>query len=257
MLFIESSTNSKIKKLKSLKTKKVRDTLNLFFVEGQKMIDEAILSSFTVVEIYISESYYKKNIKYIENLESHNILIYKVSDFIIESISNTVSPQGIIAIIEKNEFDIEQYINNGVSILLLDKINDPGNLGTIIRTADAFNIPLCFYTRGSVDIYNDKTIRATMGSIFRVSYIEVTEKYLNLLKENKYQILGMSINGKTINETKLKKKCVIAIGNEASGISNEILEICDRKISIKMIGKTESLNAAISAAIIMYEISKL
>jgi len=256
MLEIESSTNSKIKKLKSLKIKKVRDNLGLFLVEGKKMIDEALTSSFKVLEIYISEGYYNKYSEYVVQIEKQGTLVYKVKDYIIKSISYVVTPQGIIGVVEKKEIDFTDYILKGEKIILLDKISDPGNLGTIIRTADAFSFPICFHTNGSVDIYNEKVIRATMGSIFRVAYILIKEEYFSLLKKNGYSIIGMTTDGESLDKADLNQKCVVTIGNEANGISKEILDLCDKKVTIKMSGKTESLNAAVSAAIAMFEISK-
>jgi len=250
---IESLSNAKIKRLKSLHKKKVRSDLDLFLVEGKKMVDEAISSSFTIEEIYISDSFKNKYEIFIKQNEKEKI--YVVKDFIFDKISGTMKPQGIIAIIKKQTFDVEQYIGNG-SIVLLDQINDPGNLGTILRTADAFNIGLCLYTDNSVDIYNEKVIRATMGSIFRVPYIKANDKIINKLKDMKYSFLAMTLEGNDLSISELSKKSVIVIGNETHGISNGILEICDKKIKIKMSENTESLNAAIAAAIIMYEISK-
>jgi len=251
---IESLSNAKIKRLKSLHKKKVRSDLNLFLVEGKKMVDEAILSSFTIEEIYISDSFKNKYDEFLKQNREQNI--YIVKDFIFNKISSTIRPQGIIAVIKKQAFNIDNYIGEK-SVILLDQINDPGNLGTIIRTADAFNIGFCLYTDNSVDIYNEKVIRATMGSIFRVPYIKLNEDIIKKLKSNNYTFLAMTLDGNELYSNELTKKSVITIGNEAHGISDDIVALCDKKIKIKMSKNTESLNAAIAAAIIMYEISKL
>jgi TrmH family RNA methyltransferase len=250
---IESLSNAKIKRLKSLHTKKVRDNLNLFLIEGFKIVEEAIDSSFVIEEIYISDYFYKHHQSCVEKYEPYKVFI--VNDKMMAKMAATVTPQGVIAVVIKREYDVTLLLN-GHSVLLLDKVNDPGNLGTIIRSADAFDIPICFYTDNSVDVYNEKTIRSTMGSIFRIPYIKINDDIIFKLKELDYEFVAMALDGKLVSEAVISKKSMIVIGNEANGISDEILALCDQRVKIKMLGKAESLNAAIAASIIMYEITK-
>lgn len=253
---IESLSNAKIKRLKSLNRKKVRDQLDLFLVEGKKMTQEAILSPFDVVEIFISDSFHEKNETFIQDIEKIGIDLYVVKDYIIDSVTATVNTQGILTVIRKHTFKLDDALHEGGSFLLLDNISDPGNLGTIIRTAEAFGMTACFYTQGTVDIYNDKVLRSTMGAVYRMPYIEISSQYIDLLKEMGYQFIAMSLQGAILDPDELSRKSVVVIGNEANGVSEAIYDICDKKVKIEMTGDAESLNAAVAAAIIMYELSK-
>ncbi|MCK5811760.1 MAG: RNA methyltransferase [Clostridiales bacterium] len=254
---IESLSNAKLKRLKSLHRKKVRDDLNLFLVEGKKVIKEALLSSFSISEIFFTNSFLEEESDFLNDFFKLDQISYVIRDNLFEKLTNTKTPQGIIAIIEKKEFDVKSIIESGKSLLLLDKVSDPGNVGTIIRTAEAFSFGCCFYTAGSADLYNEKVIRSTMGSIFRIPYVKFSDEVYQLLIDNDYQFIGLDIHGNNSNLDKLTRKSVIIIGNEANGLSDEIKNICNHLLKINMAGETESLNAAIASAIIMYEISKI
>lgn len=253
---IESLSNAKLKRLKSLHRKKVRDDLNLFLVEGKKVMYEALLSSFNISEIYFTNSFFEDEKEFLSNFIKLEQVSYIVPDNIFNKLTQTKTPQGIIAIIEKKTFDLKPIIQSGKSLILLDKVSDPGNVGTIIRTAEAFSFGACFYTAGSADLYNEKVIRSTMGSVFRIPYVKFNDEDYQLLIKNGYTFIGLDVNGENIDIDILNKKSVIIIGNEANGLSDEIKNICHHLFRINMTGETESLNAAIASAIIMYEISK-
>lgn len=253
---ITSKTNAKLKNIrKLLDSNKARKEQGLFVVEGIKMTNE-IPSSFNC-QVYMSESFYKEN----KNLNYKNIEI--VSDDVFKSVSDTVTPQGILALVSIDDLRRAKDLKNQKesakekqSVLILDGISDPGNLGTMIRTAEAAGVRAIYLSRNSADLYNPKTIRSTMGSIFRVPVYtcELGEK-INELKEEGFSIYAAALDGaQFFNEIKYALKNAIVIGNEANGISKEVLELADKKIKIPMEGEVESLNAAISAAVLMYHV---
>ena len=186
--------------------------------------------------------------------ELQKIDYIQVPSNIFKLISEVEKPQGVLAIIEKEnqkeDIDYSQDI-----ILALDDLQDPGNLGTIIRTADSVGLKQILISKGTTDPYNPKVIRSTMGAIFRVKIIECENlgQTLKNIQKNNYQIVVTDLNtDKSIYDIKMQKK-VIVIGNEANGVSKEIKEQSDIKAIIPMFGKTESLNASIATGVILYE----
>lgn len=253
---ITSKTNAQLKNIrKLLDSSKARKEQGLFVVEGIKMTNE-IPASFNFA-VFMSESYYKEN----SNLCYKNIEI--VSDDVFKSISDTVTPQGILALVSIDDLRRAKDLKNQKestkekqSVLILDGIQDPGNLGTMIRTAEAAGIRAIYLSKNCADLYNPKTIRSTMGSIFRVPvYTCELDKKINELKEEGFGIYAAALDKAEIfNEIKYASKNAIVIGNEANGISKEVLELADKIIKIPMEGEVESLNAAISAAVLMYHV---
>lgn len=255
MQMITSKDNEIVKGIKKLKDKKYRDEKNVYIIEGVKMIEEAIKENAEINKIVICE----------ECLQSETIsnkLLYEIAKYdciyvskkVFEYITTVVNPQGILAIIEKNGKNISIDYKEDI-ILILDGIQDPGNLGTILRTADSVNLKQIIVTKATADIYNPKVVRSTMGAIFRINVIE-SENLVSTLKEikkNKFKIMATSLGGnKSIYDIDYKKKAIV-IGNEANGVSNEVLELADEKVIIPMLGKTESLNASIATGVILYE----
>lgn len=229
---IKSSKNNLIKMINKLKKKKFRNEKNLFLIETRKMIDEAIKSN--------------RNIEYIIQKES-NELVYDnsilIEDNLFNEISNLVTPDGYMAIVSKyNEDKLSE------NILILDNIQDPGNMGTLIRSAEAFGYNTII-SINSVDYYNEKVLRSTMGSIFRLNLIETNYEFINTL--NDYKIYIADMNGEDFREIESSQKKAIVIGNEGNGISEEIKKIPHKLVKIPMQGKVESLNAAVSGSILM------
>ena len=252
---ITSKDNELIKHIKKLKDKKYRDESQEYIVEGIKMIEEAINEKANIKKIIICEDCEKS--ESIPKELMYEIAKYEcvyVTDKIFESITGVVSPQGIIAIISKqietNKIDSTQEI-----IVALDDIQDPGNLGTILRTVDSVGINQLIISKGTADPYNPKVVRSTMGAIFRVKIIE-SEDLLQTLKEikkQKYKVVVTSLQTEySLYEIDYNRK-VIVIGNEANGVKKEIQEMADEKIKIPMLGKTESLNASVATGIVLYE----
>ena len=254
MQVITSKDNEIIKNIKKLKDKKYRDEENKFIVEGIKMVKEAIIESAKIDKIVVCEDC--ANNGTIEKELLYEIAKYNciyVSEKVFSSITDVSNPQGILAVIEKNNEEIISYDED--VILVLDGIQDPGNLGTILRTLDSVNLKQIVLSENTADPYNPKVVRSTMGAIYRVNIVRSKNiiETLNSMKKNKYQIAITSLDtDKSIYDVDFKKK-VIVIGNEANGVSKEVQDLADVKMIIPMLGKTESLNAAVATGVILYE----
>lgn len=252
---ISSKDNSLIKHIKRLKEKKYRDEYGEYIIEGLKLIKEAIQENVDIKHIVVCDGCDNS-----EMIESH--LKYEMArlDFIyvpqniFKLLSDVENPQGILAVIGKTSKEIDIDINEDI-ILALDDIQDPGNLGTILRTADSVGLKQIIVSKGTADAYNPKVVRSTMGAIFRVKVIEceILKETLKTLQKQEYKLMTTSLKAKkTIYEVDYKKK-IIVIGNEANGVSKEILNLADEKVIIPMLGKTESLNASVATGVILYE----
>ena len=255
-MVITSKDNETIKHIKKLKEKKYREEYKEFIIEGAKMIEEAIHENANIKSVIICDDC--KNQCAIPNELMYEIAKKKciyVDEKIFSTITDVINPQGIMAIVEKPESK-EQKIDYSQDVfLVLDNIQDPGNMGTILRTADSLNINQIIISKGSADIYNLKVVRSTMGAIFRVKVIESEDltKILREMKKNKIRVCATDLQtDKSIYDMDYHKTAIV-IGNEANGVSQKILDMAATKIKIPMIGKTESLNAAVATSIIMYE----
>lgn len=279
MEIISSKDNKRIKYLRSLLEKgSARKKNRQFIVEGIKLVDEA-LEYGKVCEIILSESLYeeiilggliknalladngKKLIDYVNEGNSTTV----VSDAVFKTVSETINPQGVVAVVTMPEYEIlneefltQTYNKTGkIKLLILEDTADPGNLGTIMRTAEAAGVTGVIMGRGTVDIFNPKAVRSTMGSIFRLPFIYVEDVRETIRELKKYGIsfYAAHLKGKqSYKDVKYSDKAGILIGNEARGLSPETAELADIYIIIPMQGKVESLNAAVAAALMMYEI---
>ena len=239
---IESLDNNKIKNIRKLKDKKYRDSKKLFLVEGEHLVLEAYKSG-CLKEVILCNREIDLDIE----------KIY-VSEKVINSLSELPSKVDIIGVctIKDNKLDLNS------NILILDGVQDPGNLGTIIRSAVAFNIKNIVLSKTCVDIYNTKVLRSAQGMNFHLNIVrDDLVKTINKLKSNNYIIYGTDvINGIDIKNVKKTMKYAIIMGNEGNGISREVKNIVDKNIYINMNDKCESLNVAVSASIILYELNK-
>lgn len=242
---IISKDNSQIKHIKQLKQKKYRDEYKEYVVEGIKIVEEAIEEKEDIVLIVICEEILKKQIDIV------GLKVEYVSKNIFEMISDTVTPQGILAVIKERKSSV---VSSKV-LFALDDIQDPGNMGTIIRTLDAAGIKDLIVSNESADIYNPKVTRSTMGAIYRLNVIrtDLLSKLKEMQKDG-YKIVVTSLaTNKNHYDINFDEKTIIVIGNEAKGVSQEIMEIADVKVKIPMLGKSESLNAAMATGILAYE----
>ncbi len=257
------SQSRQYKEWKKLNTKKYRNRTQRFLIEGVKMIDEAITWGGKIESILYSKKLFEVNggeNLYRKVLEKGLYLI-ELDHHLLKGICNTQNPQGIVGIIEQMDYSLEDIIKNDVgTIILLNELQDPGNLGTIVRTADAAGVDGVVLSKGCVDLYNDKVLRATMGSIFHLPIIynvEMEECILRLKREG-YQVIGTGLNTDLYyQDIEYLPRKALVIGNEAHGLSNEMIHLCTDIVKIPIVGHAESLNAAIAAGILMYKLQGL
>ena len=238
---IVSNKNKIIKEIIKLKEKKEREKTGKFYVEGERIIDE-IPSSIKIENYIFSDSFYNQLIdknKY--NRASHII----IEDNLFKKISDTLNPQGIIAICNMPKNSIKDIkLKKDSCFVILDRVCEPGNVGTIIRTAEALGLDGIFLSKGCVDLYNDKVIRATMGSIFHIPIITNCDltNLINYFKNNNIDIICTNLEeSKPPYEINLKKSLAIIIGNEANGVLDEYKNISTDLVKIPMIGNVESM----------------
>ena len=256
---ISSMSNAQMKNLTLLQKKaKEREEQGIFVVEGSKMFEEA-RDAGILVKAYASESFYQtkqtENENYFEGFE-YEI----VADSVFKEVSDTKTPQGIMGTVKTASHRLEDMLDHpDACLLLLEDIRDPGNLGTMIRTAEGAGMTGIICSDSSVDLYHPKVIRATMGSIYRVPVHPAKNFYKTLeeLKKREITIFAAHLHGKYYDtEGSFLKKCAFLIGNEANGLSEQASSLADELIKIPMAGKVESLNAAVAAAILMYEAAR-
>ncbi len=251
---ITSTANNQIKRLIALKNKSsARKKEKVFIVEGIKMYLETPKDK--IEHIYIEEKFLKTHIKDIKN--PYTI----VSENVFKQISDTVTPQGIMAIVRQEQWKIESILKKDKKqlFILLENLQDPGNLGTIIRTAEGAGVSAIITEKTTVDVYNPKVIRSTMGSIYRVPYVIVDnlEEEIYNLKKNGVIIYAAHLNGKDYyDDENFNESTAFVIGNEANGLTDRISKNADKLVKIHMCGQLESLNASVAAAILMYEAKK-
>ncbi len=239
MQIISSKDNEQIKYIKKLKDKKFRDETKEYLVEGIKLVKEAIEENVTIKMIVVCEDC--DNDGSIEQSLLYEIAKYNciyVTKKLFQSITDVVNPQGILAVVEKGD-NSENIDYNEEIILALDGVQDPGNLGTILRTADSAALKQIILTGDCADPYNPKVVRSTMGAIFRMNIITTQnlQKTLQNVKRHKFEIMATSLEeSKSIYEVDYRKK-VIVIGNESKGVSREIQNMADVKVKIPMLRK--------------------
>lgn len=255
MQIISSKDNDFIKHIRKLKDKKFRDLSNEYVIEGVKLVEEAIAENADIKQIIICEECTKtadipKHVMY----EIARYECVYVTEKLFDFITEVQNPQGILAIVEKqankNEIDYSEDI-----IVALDDLQDPGNLGTILRTVDSIGLKQILVSKGTADCFNPKVVRSTMGAIFRVNVVECEDlqKTLKEIKKHKFKIVVTSLQtDKSLYSIDFNKKAIV-IGNEANGVSEAIQNLADEKIKIPMLGKTESLNASVATGVILYE----
>lgn len=253
---ISSTTNKKVKNLVQLVQKaKSRREQDVFVTEGIKMFLEVPAEN--LQEVYVSQSFYESG-KAKEKLIQCKVEV--LSDEVFEKVSDTQTPQGILCVVKQFHYPLEVLLKNPKPLLLvLEDIQDPGNLGTIMRTAEGAGVDGVIMTKGTVDIYNPKTIRATMGSIYRVPffYTEDLHQTMEKLQEHKITIYAAHLKGTDSYHTlDYKTGTAFLIGNEGNGLKEETARKADVFMKIPMAGKVESLNAAVASVILMYEAAR-
>ena len=255
MQVITSKDNEFVKHVKKLKEKKYRDQSQEFIIEGIKLVKEAIEEKANIKQIIICDNcedtgIIPKDLMY--EIAKYNCIY--VTENILKTMSDVNAPQGIMAIIGRNNKEKDIDYNQDI-IVALDDIQDPGNLGTILRTVDSICLNQILVSKGTADCYNPKVVRSTMGAIFRIKIIECEdlEQTLKETQKNNFELVVSSLQtNNCLYDINFDKK-VIIIGNEANGVEPKIQKMADEKIKIPMLGKTESLNASVATGIILYE----
>lgn len=242
---ITSIQNQQIKTFRKLHQRKHREQLQQFLVEGYHLVEEALKSDWEVEHIVMTDK-----AKKLEGITKEKVML--VNQAVFNHLSQTESPQEIMAVIKKKKF---QKIT-GKRLLLIDRIQDPGNLGTIIRTAVAAGYDAIVLGKGTVDPFNDKVLRATQGAVFHLPLIKKDLRpMIDRLKKDSYTIVASCLEGaKNVETIKKPDKFALVLGNEGSGISPEILSESDIKVKIPIYGEVESLNVSVAAGILMYQL---
>lgn len=245
MKYIQSVQNPQFKKWKKLLTKKERDKSGTFIVEGFHLVEEALKAN-AVLEVILSE-----NTEIPQRLDYGSTSITVVTEEMMRELSDTETPQGILAVCESRRK--EQQLE-GDQFLLIDAVQDPGNLGTMIRTADAAGIDGVIVGHGSVDLYNPKVIRSAQGSHFHLPIIRGDiRNWIETLSEKDIPVYGTSLeNGHIYTETKTENSFALLVGNEGNGVNKELLEKTTKNLYIPIFGKSESLNVAVATGILLY-----
>lgn len=248
---IQSKDNQLIKEVKKLKDKRYRDENGKFFIEGFRFVEEAFKAKAKVEKLLIAQQHLGKYRNVFGDIGCAEIFVIK--DSLFNELCDTETPQGVAAVVSKKDYNGSD--EDGLFVLA-DKVQDPGNLGTIIRTAHAAGAKGIIYTSGTVDPYNEKTLRSTMGSIFYIPVIEDKKlQKISDMKEQGYKLVASSLEAsENFFDVTYGGKVVIAVGNEGKGISDEVLGISDLKVKIPMPGGAESLNASVAASIMIYEV---
>lgn len=259
MNIISSSHNSVIKDIKALKQRKYREEKKLFFIEGIRFVEEALREKADIVKVLVSDKFTRtsgaEDILSMINAGGYETLM--LSDKLFLEISDTENPQGILAVIKARSYALDEILVPDNFLVILESLQDPGNMGTIIRTADAAGATGIIISKGCVDIYNPKVLRSTMGAVFHVPvYLSdnLTDT-IHILKKNGIRICATHLKGsKSHYDISLRNNAAIIIGNEANGISEEIASCADVLVKIPMPGRAESLNASVAAGLLMYEV---
>lgn len=289
---ISSTSNARVKRLVNLmKKRKARDAENVYLVEGIRMFREVPQEELR--EVYVSESFYGKEQDMVRAvLRGSRVEPEIVTDVVYEHISDTKSPQGILCVVHQKAYTLEEVmgvpledidknmdenaVENGVGgavgntgealatvedphTIVLEHLQDPGNLGTIFRTAEAAGVSGIILDRGCVDIYNPKTIRSTMGAIYRVPfvYVEDLHETIKILKERNIRVYAAHLKDSVdYDEPDYTGGTAFLIGNEGNGLKKETADLADSYVKIPMAGSVESLNAAVAATILMFEVSR-
>lgn len=255
---ITSASNQQMKHVIQLNKKaKTRYEQRVFVVEGMKMCMEAPKQD--IVAMYVSETFLQTP-EHVQRIKDYSYEV--VADNVFKTISDTQTPQGILALVKMPEYSLEDLLGERGKqphLLILESIQDPGNLGTMIRTGEGAGVTGILMNKTTVDVFHPKTIRATMGSLFRVPFYvtDSLKETLEELKKKGISLYAAHLKGEqSYDRPDYRKPCGFLIGNEGNGLTEETAESADAYIRIPMEGKVESLNAAIAATLLMYEVNR-
>ena len=251
---ISSLANAAVKRIVLLQSKeKLRRDEGVFITEGVRMFTE--IPRDRLEEVYVTEDFTdhaSQTIRDMLTCTGYEL----VSDEVMKKMSDTQTPQGVLCTVRAYSYTIEEIMEKGDLFMMLDGLQDPGNLGTIFRTAEAAGACGIIMSRNTVSIYNPKSVRSTMGTLFRMpfAYSDDLSASIRYMTDAGIKVYAATPDkSEDYSKLDLTGRCAFVIGNEGAGVSKSVLDACDRRISIPMEGETESLNAAVSAAILLYE----
>ncbi|MEB6569678.1 TrmH family RNA methyltransferase [Staphylococcus auricularis] len=241
---ITSPQNNKIKQANKLKKKRDRDQLGLALVEGYHLIEEAVHSNITIKQLFVVDPS-----RLDDTIFQAAEAVFQINVKVAEALSGTVTPQGFFAVIEQPQYESTK----AHQVLLIDRIQDPGNLGTLIRTADAAGLDMIVLREGTADAYQDKVIRASQGSIFHIPI--VTEDLADFIKQFEGPIFGTALDDAVpYRQVDATETFALLLGNEGQGVDPALLAQTSQNLTIPIYGKAESLNVAIAGSILMYHL---
>ncbi len=247
--------NPLVKAAAELKQKKYRQQRGEFLAEGLRTAEEAVAFK-AAQQIFYTATEDERTLKLLEQAASMQLKLTCVSEAVMKKIADTETPQGIIAVCRMQEQPLEQLLASGKLLLVLDRVGDPGNIGTMLRTADAAGVGGIILLKGTADIYAPKTVRSSMGSLFHVPVLSgvAEQEFIDNAKKAGYQLLVTALDGAdNLYQADLKGRLAFVMGNEAGGVSASLLQQADKRVFIPMRGKAESLNVAMAAGIVMFE----
>lgn len=247
--------NPLVKAAAELKQKKYRQQRGEFLAEGLRTAEEAVAFK-AAQQIFYTVTEDERTLKLLEQAASMQLKLTCVSEAVMKKIADTETPQGIIAVCRMQEQPLEQLLASGKLLLVLDRVGDPGNIGTMLRTADAAGVGGIILLKGTADIYAPKTVRSSMGSLFHVPVLSgvAEQEFIANSKKAGYQLLVTALDGAdNLYQADLKGRLAFVMGNEAGGVSASLLQQADKRVFIPMRGKAESLNVAMAAGIVMFE----
>lgn len=255
---IRSKDNKLLKHGKKLNIRKYRQEDNEFLIEGIRFVEEAVAAGADIRYCLISESLKGDRVSaLLDKMHDKRIDVYTVEDELMSEICDTKNPQGIAAVVKRHELSAEEVIKGSTFLIIIDRLQDPGNLGTIIRTAHAAGVDGIIISEGTVDPYSPKVLRSTMGSIFRLPLAECGDipGVIKSIKASGFAVYASSPDGANpyYDENYISKTAII-VGNEANGIENEVIEQSDVLVKIPMPGECESLNASVACGILIFEV---
>lgn len=260
MDLISSSQNDKVKYLNKLYRSRKRRQEGVFILEGKRLIEAALAGGADFKQVFLTPAFFKsaENKKLIALLEKEAEIIF-LTEELLQKTASTVNPQGVLALVKEAVFKGKDFYQGKNKILLLDRIQDPGNMGTMIRTAAAAGFDGIIALKGSVDIYNQKVIRSTMGGIFSIPIRQKVDQQKFLAEINQqaaaYELTAADLKAAEYHyQHQYPKKLILMVGNEANGLEPELLNQAEARIKIPLAGDVESLNAAVAASVITFEI---
>lgn len=257
---ITSTSNQRMKEIVQLQKKsRARNQAGVFIVEGIRMVRE--VPAERLVQLYVTEEFYEKHKEELPKKDGRTVRAEFVAPDVFAHISDTKTPQGVLAVVRQSRYseDIVLEQQRTPHILVLDNLQDPGNLGTIFRTAEAAGVTGIIMSRDCVDIYNPKTIRSTMGAIFRMPFLYVDDLRVSIaqMQSKGVHVYAAHLHGEHFyDEEDYCGGTAFLIGNEGNGLRQEVAECADTWIRIPMEGQAESLNAAVAASVLMFEVSR-